>query len=122
MAKSKPTGQSRNEVMKAVVALLRETEGVCDIELGRGRKHPFVKWEKDGRKFTFFGAGTPSDRRTVLNSIAKVRRMMRRAEEELQGRGGCSRSTSRRSPSGCSWPAPSSTGQPGTRRVLCYRA
>jgi hypothetical protein len=78
---------------KLVVELLRRTKGVYGICTGKHKKHPFVSWSMNGRRFTYTCAGTASDPRTVDNCLAGVRRLIRAAHQP-RGQGGSSRSTS----------------------------
>lgn len=47
--------------------------------VAHGSKHPKVRWQVDGRKFTYFCGGTSSDWRSLHNCKSDIRRMLRQA-------------------------------------------
>jgi hypothetical protein len=59
------------EVISAVQAL-----GCENVRIAPGGKHYKLRWEKDGQSFWYTVACSPSDRRSLQNTIKSVQRRM----------------------------------------------
>lgn len=66
----------RNECLQATTAVLEEYGVPYAIE-HNGRQHVTVRCEINGKRQRIVVAGTPSDRRSMLNGRAFVRRLCR---------------------------------------------
>lgn len=60
-----------------IVEEVMEEFGVINWDIEKGRKHPILVFSFSGRTFKYPLASTPSDRRSVLNCRADLRRMCR---------------------------------------------
>jgi hypothetical protein len=66
----------KNECLDAALEVLREA-GVHGASVARGGKHLQVQWQVNGRPRFYVVSGTPSDVRSVANTRADMRRMLR---------------------------------------------
>jgi hypothetical protein len=65
-----------NQCLDAAIATLKEA-GVYDCQLSRGGKHLQIHWAANGALRFYVLAGTPGDWRSVHNTKAEVRRMLK---------------------------------------------
>lgn len=71
------SSKSIREIRKMV-----EREGLTLVSIDRSRRHPQVVVEKNGKRGIFVVCGTPSDKRSMLNIRADMRRFAREHEPE----------------------------------------
>lgn len=45
------------------------------------RRHPRIRWTSNGREHSLPFAGSPSDQRSLVNSVAELRRRLREGQQ-----------------------------------------
>lgn len=63
------------------VASALEAVGLSDIQFDQGRKHVKVSGEYEGQRLSCPVGGTPSDRRSLQNTVRDFKRLMRESKE-----------------------------------------
>jgi hypothetical protein len=66
----------RNECLEVIRQVLANN-GIAFEVKSTTKGHPMVSWQSNGHRRTAFTSKTPSDWRSLLNTRAKIRRLLR---------------------------------------------
>lgn len=61
-----------------ITAVTAELEAVgLDYQVERGKNHPKIRFQANGRSYTYVVPGSASDHRSMMNCRSGIRRMLR---------------------------------------------